>query len=137
MKMKKYFLGLVCTVALMACSKDDPAPATNKVPLLTATNWKITEVLADGKVGLQSECFWSNVFEFSTAGTYNVDRQCAAIGPVESGDWSFETNQTEFTWDYETGIPKSTVFKIITLDDDVFEIEAIGGDDYIRFEAVK
>lgn len=129
-----FFFFLLITAA---CSDDDSS-APDKTPLLTRKTWSIVRIVFDGKKKDINGCFEENTFTFTADGKYTGEHDCAvvAVPPGHQNTWEFQDNQSKFKWNYDSGIDENTIFDIVKLDDEAFEIEAEGGDQAIRFEAV-
>jgi len=108
--MKKFaYLALSGTALLLtlaACNKDkdsDPTPALPKTDLLTAKNWKLTDIrIAGASVYSPSffeACSMDDLYKFNTNKLATFDEGALNCDPTSpqsgTGSWEFTTNETK------------------------------------------
>ena len=107
MRLSYLSIALMAVLTFSACKKDDPTPPTKTE--LISRNWKITALSgtfpplpAIDLYAQMSACEKDNIMKVSSNGTYILDEgltKCNASDPqvVESGNWSFSSNETKIT----------------------------------------
>lgn len=122
-------IALLTVITFSACKKDPPAPPTNTE--LISRNWKITAMTGtfpplpavDLYAQLQA-CEKDNIIKVQSNGTYTLDEGATKCNPtdpqiVETGNWSFASNETKLTIMGETFDIVSLSATTLTLKQDV------------------
>jgi hypothetical protein len=115
-----------------ACKKDAAPAAKSKTELLTQSNWKQLKFEEKTGSGAWIEnttvpaCEKDNNFIFGTTATYEQNEgatKCVPADPqvVESGTWSFQTNETQLLLTV-TGSPIPTLVNLDQLDENTLII---------------
>lgn len=107
MKKASLYLAMAAMASLtLSCKKDSdtatPAPAT-KTDLLTAKNWKMTDLKVGGvsifNSGFIDACDKDNLIKFNTNKTAVFDEgpvKCVSTDPqTRNGSWDFTTSETK------------------------------------------
>ena len=93
-----------------ACDKDDDTPQLSKTDLLTASEWKGSDILFEGVSHKDSSWVYINSFrlKFNTNGTYDITD---LDGDADNGNWNFINNENQIVIDGDTNN-----IKVLTVD---------------------
>ena len=120
--MKKLFLGLIISTTLFSCKKDE---ATTTNPSTKTRTQYLTQKPWTNAIGLPP-CNTDDITIFKTDFTYVEDNgatKCNTSDPqiLETGTWSFTTNETHLNYNRNLGAASHTLdWKIEQLDDNIF-----------------
>lgn len=105
MKKVSLYLAVAAMASLtLSCKKDSDTPAAaTKTDLLTAKNWKTTDLKVNGvsvfNSGLIDACDKDNLIKFNTNKTAIFDEgatKCSSTDPqTRNGSWDFTTSETK------------------------------------------
>lgn len=113
MKTSSTYLLIAAMAALtVSCKKDgETTPTPSKTDLLTAKNWRVTDLKLGGQSiynsGLIDPCDKDNLYKFNTNKTATFDEGAAKCNPsdpqTQTGSWDFTTNETKLKITDPTG----------------------------------
>jgi hypothetical protein len=98
-----YALIVAMAAVTASCKKDsEDAPAPTKSELLTAKNWRLTDVKLAGtpiyNSGLFDNCLKDNLYKFNLNKALTIDEGATKCDPTDpqtqTGSWDFTTNET-------------------------------------------
>jgi hypothetical protein len=136
MRRTVFFIAICCTLFIVACSKDDPAPSKKSV--LTAVTWRLGEIIENGNVQLIQTCDADNRYKFNADGSITFTEgtnQCGLVAVGVDRTWEFLNNETKIRINV-SGIDPID-YKILELTKDVFRVEDETEDIIIKYVTVK
>ena len=100
-KISSLILAATSVIFFTACDKDDDTPQLSKTDLLTASEWKGSDILYEGISHKDSTWVDINGFrlKFNTNGSYNITD---LDGDPDTGNWNFINNETQLVIDGDT-----------------------------------
>ena len=100
---KKNLILSIAILGLLACSKEDPAPAKSKEELLTNNNskiWKKTETSTNGIPETLQDCEKDNTYTFKSDNKLDFGygtNKCSSIETDNTGSWKFNQPKDSLT----------------------------------------
>lgn len=116
-----YLFPLAAGLTLAACKKDStssPAPAATKTDMLTAKNWKTTDIKIGGtsifNTPLIDDCSKDDLLKFNADKSSIYDegaKKCVSTDPqTAKGSWAFTTDETKLKMtDPDGGVIEATI----------------------------